>query len=1045
MRIEFIHVKGFGALQERTHQLEAPVTVFYGANEAGKSTLMGFVRAVLFGFPSRANAAERYEPPQGGPHGGTLVLRDHAGSRVVVERYAAGPSGRGSASAGTVRVTLEDGTVGGEELLRSLLGGMSSDLFRSLFAFGLGELQELRTLQSEEISSYLYSAGLGVSGAAIMETERQLLAERDSLFKPRGRSQEIHEILERIDKLEVVLRAGKEKAAQYDSMVSGLDELDRQIAQLDGRRLAAGRELAWQEQCLKASRHWPPLLELRRELAELPAGESFPEDAVARWEALAAERERLRGELDAAQLRASQLEAALQAAESASQPELLAHQAELSALLERSSSYRDGTVRLAELRLELAQSQQALQTLLRGIDARWDERVLASFPATVAGKELVRSFQRRWHEHGQERSVLSAETVRLAEQLRQAEEHKERQRGLVGALQQELDARFPWALELPGGDPQEHVSRLRKHYFRWQQASLELNYSRRREEDASVRSTRSRTRRNSNWPGWALGAVTAVVPVTLWLAGQKVMAPIMFAILLALTLITLFTSIRSNKPSSPATNLGQIEDLHKESLKLEQEWQKLISPLMGMMEVSATASESQLDQWQLAADEWQASFSELARQEEKLTGLLESIEELKRSSMEWKSKLHLLDADGEVLRSEWEDWLQEFELSLDLSPEGALEVFRMAEQGQSLLQNQEATTSKLDALQTDMNDFQDAVVRHLGETAANDPVHSLKRWKESADAETTLQQSIQTRKVEWKELEQQNQLIQSSLDRALKSMDILLQSAGAKDEEQLRTRASQFERMRVVLQEARQIEVALETSVGSERIAKLYSHLESHSMEQLQNQFAEHESHLQANEVKLNELRDQRGRLGLDLERLESGTDHGDKLQLYQEELAALQEVAERWATLSFSVNLLRKAREAYEKERQPAVLQRASEYFGFMTKGVFSRIIAPMGEQRLLAVRGDQVLDTSMLSRGTAEQLYLSMRFALAEEYARKVSLPFVMDDIFVNFDYGRMERCLELLGRISESHQVLLFTCHPHVRDAVSAKISGSQIISL
>ncbi|MDT2240554.1 hypothetical protein P7H22_09765 [Paenibacillus larvae] len=61
-------------------------------------------------------------------------------------------------------------------------------MFRSLFAFGLGELQELRTLQSEELSGYLYSAGLGLSGSAIIAAGRKLNQDMDQLYKPRGKT-----------------------------------------------------------------------------------------------------------------------------------------------------------------------------------------------------------------------------------------------------------------------------------------------------------------------------------------------------------------------------------------------------------------------------------------------------------------------------------------------------------------------------------------------------------------------------------------------------------------------------------------------------------------------------------------------------------------------------------------------------------------------------------------------------------------------------------------------------------------------------------------
>ena len=54
MRIENIHVDGFGVWNDKTlGPLEPQLNVFVGPNETGKSTLMAFIRSMLFGFEKR--------------------------------------------------------------------------------------------------------------------------------------------------------------------------------------------------------------------------------------------------------------------------------------------------------------------------------------------------------------------------------------------------------------------------------------------------------------------------------------------------------------------------------------------------------------------------------------------------------------------------------------------------------------------------------------------------------------------------------------------------------------------------------------------------------------------------------------------------------------------------------------------------------------------------------------------------------------------------------------------------------------------------------
>jgi uncharacterized protein YhaN len=71
----------------------------------------------------------------------------------------------------------------------------------------------------------------------------------------------------------------------------------------------------------------------------------------------------------------------------------------------------------------------------------------------------------------------------------------------------------------------------------------------------------------------------------------------------------------------------------------------------------------------------------------------------------------------------------------------------------------------------------------------------------------------------------------------------------------------------------------------------------------------------------------------------------------------------------------------------------------------------------------------TEQLSRGTAEQLYLALRFGFIEEFTgTRDPLPIVMDDILVNFDPGRSTATIKSLIQLSERFQILYFTCHPN-----------------
>ncbi|HZV93930.1 MAG TPA: hypothetical protein VFF72_11980, partial [Caldimonas sp.] len=102
------------------------------------------------------------------------------------------------------------------------------------------------------------------------------------------------------------------------------------------------------------------------------------------------------------------------------------------------------------------------------------------------------------------------------------------------------------------------------------------------------------------------------------------------------------------------------------------------------------------------------------------------------------------------------------------------------------------------------------------------------------------------------------------------------------------------------------------------------------------------------------------------------------------------------------------------------------------LTDGRYTRVWTPLGENILLADDADgRRLPVEALSRGTREQLFLSLRLALVGSYARRgVELPLVLDDVLVNFDARRAKAAAAVLRDFAaEGHQVLVFTCHEHV----------------
>jgi len=141
-----------------------------------------------------------------------------------------------------------------------------------------------------------------------------------------------------------------------------------------------------------------------------------------------------------------------------------------------------------------------------------------------------------------------------------------------------------------------------------------------------------------------------------------------------------------------------------------------------------------------------------------------------------------------------------------------------------------------------------------------------------------------------------------------------------------------------------------------------------------------------------------------------------------------LRDHIKEWATAKFARVMLESAKRQYEKTRQPGVLKSAESVFSEITGGKYPRIVKPLDEDEVF-IQNEQgaKIKVSETSRGTREQLYLSMRLGLIEEYeSRSEPLPIVMDDVLVNFDDSRKATVISALKHFSKHRQIIVLTCH-------------------
>jgi uncharacterized protein YhaN len=87
----------------------------------------------------------------------------------------------------------------------------------------------------------------------------------------------------------------------------------------------------------------------------------------------------------------------------------------------------------------------------------------------------------------------------------------------------------------------------------------------------------------------------------------------------------------------------------------------------------------------------------------------------------------------------------------------------------------------------------------------------------------------------------------------------------------------------------------------------------------------------------------------------------------------------------------------------------------------------------------GRAAVEVDAMSEGTTDQLFLALRLAAVEQsVAAGVCLPFLADDLFVNFDNDRAEAGFRVLAELAQKTQVLFFTHHSHLA-AIARRVVG------
>ncbi|MDY3013771.1 MAG: AAA family ATPase [Evtepia sp.] len=150
------------------------------------------------------------------------------------------------------------------------------------------------------------------------------------------------------------------------------------------------------------------------------------------------------------------------------------------------------------------------------------------------------------------------------------------------------------------------------------------------------------------------------------------------------------------------------------------------------------------------------------------------------------------------------------------------------------------------------------------------------------------------------------------------------------------------------------------------------------------------------------------------------------RLDNVQEEKARLQE---EYDALTIAMEAMQEADDQLHARFSPQVSRRAEGYFTQLTPGDYHDLSLTRSMEVTLR-QGPSLArhPLALLSQGTADQLYLALRLAVADlVFPDPRDCPLILDDALLTFDDRNLARALALLCRLAqeEGRQILLFTC--------------------
>ncbi len=988
MKIKKLFIYGYGFLKDFEIELGSSLHVVYGKNEAGKSTILSFIETMLFGFPKRQQTELQYEPKSGGSYGGQLKARLDNHGLLSIERV------RNREPEESI-ILLNDKRIG-EEALQILLQSVDRPLYQQIFSARLEHLQEMEKLNEDDLNRFLLGTSLS-GNLSLHKLEAELKKKQTELYLPRGRKPIMNEALTELNALATDLKKSESLKADFEEKADETEEISTKLSRLSEAKTELHEEL----QFLKTLQAITPLYEkiqlYKLELQELPFVEQFPEDGVARLEQLQTRVIDFEADLRTVEQRITKLGEEKPIVNE----DWLAEADTIELLRERSEVYRVKQEQLLLITEQIKHDEHAIQSFLEQLGPHWTLSKLLTADVSLSEQEKLEQLTNDVME-------LTEQGKDLEKKLTETREHFKLTEGREAQLKQTLLS------EEEKSELQTLVENHDEHRLEQEQKFIHKLLDQYDRQLADVQKNNSLLIYSSLIVG------TLIATVLLFLKGE---AYLTFVALGVGGLASLFFYKFERHKQTMRNQLRQFKK--EESHRLEQ---ITAQNDKGKPEVDTAKSKLHVDENR--RKEW---FVLKHNREQ-------SEMDYERFSREYAT----LDQALHTKTEEAKQWAQAHNYPTTLSITHWLALFQQVKDTKEQARKLERAKTEQAQLEQWINDYERDVHALCRTFQLNDEesvtslLLKLNRLLEEEKAKKT---QLTERSLQLEEKEKQFDALKVKISQYKGEITGLLEVVQCETREAFLELGKAWAEKQEIEEQMQVIERQIQLHVSDpEKYKQMETMLKVDNVDatELLTQRTEHLHELEQEE---SELMQRLAKLRVEMSAIEEGGEYDANLQKLELRKAELRYDAEQWATYAIALHLLTKTKDRFREERLPKVVKIATRYFSKMTNGAYHSISIPVDDNEFLVESEYGVrFSPKELSRGTQEQLYLSLRLALTVAYPSSIRFPILLDDILVHFDRERREAAFHVIREHSENHQILFFTCHERI-----AKKCQEEIIHL